>query len=64
VSAVLRRLGAVAAVAAVVLAALLATGLARADHFGGAYGLTAGTSSRYCSLELSPAPHVSCEAAS
>ena len=54
----------VAAAAAVVLAVLLVTGLARVDHFGGAYGLSAGTDTRYCSLEFTPAPHVSCEAAS
>jgi hypothetical protein len=60
----LRRLAALAATAAVVLAALLATGLARVDHYAGAYGVSVGTDSAYCSLEVTSWPPFSCEAAS
>jgi hypothetical protein len=42
--------------AGIAAAMMLLTGFVRIDHFGGTYGISAGTDMSYCSLELGHLP--------
>lgn len=57
-------------VAGLIAGVLFATGTVTIDHYAGAYGVSAGSSTRYCSADwamrgwVTPLPMVSCEVAS
>lgn len=50
-------LAALAAFLAAALVTALGTGLVTIDHTHGTYGVSIGSDSRYCSLELNTDPH-------
>jgi hypothetical protein len=51
------------AVSLLVIVLLAASGLVSFDHYGGAYGVSVGTNSAYCSAETAW-PALTCESAS